>query len=89
MTAKALGFKKGDFVTTGYFPAIVAGHVNTSTPLCEVWGVEHECGSAYANELRRISFVEFCELAGRYGHLPNANDAILPAARESLAQARR
>ena len=46
-TAKALGFKKGDFVHTGTFPGIVIGDVDTATPRCEVFGLEHEIGSAY------------------------------------------
>ncbi len=58
-TAKALGFKKGDFVHTGLFPGILIGDVHTTTPLCEVWGLEHECGSAYANELRKLTYDEF------------------------------
>lgn len=54
-TAKSLGFKKGDFVMSPMFPAIITGHANTATPSIEAWGWEHECGSAYAVELRMIS----------------------------------
>lgn len=44
---------------TPAFPAVIISDAHTTTPCCEVWGIEQECGSAYANELRRISFAEF------------------------------
>jgi hypothetical protein len=66
-TAKALGFKKGDFVHTGSFPAIVIGDVHTAAPTVEAWGYEHEMGSAYADNLTLLSWKEFQDLAGRYG----------------------
>lgn len=55
-TAKALGFKKGDLIHTGVFPGIIVGDAHTATPLCEVWGIEHEMGSAYAADLRKMSY---------------------------------
>jgi len=64
-TAKALGFKKGNFVSIGgMFVGIIIGDVHTSTPCQETWGFEHETGSAYADELRKISPQEF--LNNRY-----------------------
>lgn len=70
MTAKALGFKKGDFVFTGVFPGIIISDVHTSTPCCEVWGVEHEMGSAYATDLKKLTKAEFLASAERYGFSP-------------------
>ena len=58
-TGKSLGFKKGEFVWTGAFPGIIISDVRTYAPCCEVWGFEHEMGSAYATDLRKISFDEF------------------------------
>lgn len=58
-TAKSLGFSKGDLVHTGLFPGIIIGHANTGTPLCEVWGVEQELGSVYAEDLSRLSWPNF------------------------------
>lgn len=56
MTAKARGFRKGDYALTGYgFVAKLISMVHTTTPLCEVWGLEHEFGSVYADELIKIS----------------------------------
>lgn len=68
-TAKSLGINKGDFVMTGAgFPAIVIGQAHTATPLCEVWGFEHECGSDYAERLSKITKVQFTESAGYKKH---------------------
>lgn len=66
-TAKKLGFKKGDFVHTGSFPGIIIGDVHTRTPTCEVWGFEHEMGSAYAGDLTLLSWPDFKALANRFG----------------------
>jgi hypothetical protein len=66
-TGKALGLKKGDFVFTGAFPGIIIGEVHTRTPLCEVWGLEHESGSVYASELRKLRKEEFVALARQFG----------------------
>ncbi len=74
-SAKSLGFAKGDFVFTGMFPGIIIGDAHTSTPLCEVWGIEQEMGSCYASDLRRILYTEFVELLKQHGH----NDGGLSA----------
>lgn len=65
-SAKKLGYKKGDFVYTGAFPGILIGDVHTTTPLCEVWGIEHECGGCYASDLRRLTFTEFKAMVQQY-----------------------
>lgn len=83
-TAKALGFKKGDFVHTGSFPGIIVGDVHTRTPTCEVWGFEHETGSAYAEDLTLLNWEDFQMLAKRYGFDGNAYD---PAAKEAIQRA--
>lgn len=67
-SAKKLGFKKGDFVFTGTFPGIIIGDVHTWTPTCEVWGFEHECGSVYAHELKRLTREEFMAMAKGLGY---------------------
>ncbi len=72
-TAKALGFKKGDFVFTGMFPAIIISDAHTATPCCEVWGIEHESGSVYAHELRRITKDEFINACIDQGHVVPLN----------------
>lgn len=69
-TAKKLGFKKGDFVYTGAFPAIIISDAHTSTPCCEVWGFEQEMGSVYASDLRAISAGEFLRMCEENGHNP-------------------
>jgi hypothetical protein len=66
-TAKELGFKKGDFVHTGAFPAVIIADAHTRTPLCEVWGFEHELGSAYAEDMALLNWPTFKSLAERYG----------------------
>ena len=83
-TGKKLGFKKGDFVHTGAFPGIVIGDVHTATPLCEVWGFEHEMGSAYAADLTPMTWENFQGVARRYGfdgtaHSEVAKNAITAA----------
>lgn len=68
-TAKALGFKKGDLVRTEMgFPGVIIGEAHTRAPLLEVWGLEQEMGSAYAEELERIDRERFTLLAMQYGH---------------------
>lgn len=84
-TAKKLGFTKGDFVHTGAFPAVVIGDVHTRTPLCEVWGFEHEMGSAYAEDLAPMTWEEFKAEAGRYGFDGTAHSDV---ARKAIEQAR-
>ena len=69
-TGKSLGFKKGDFVFTGAFPGIIISDVHTFAPCCEVWGIEQEMGSAYATDLRHISFGEFLQQCAVLGHNP-------------------
>jgi hypothetical protein len=61
VTGKNRGFVKGDFVFTGAFPGIIVSDVHTFAPVCEVWGFEHESGSAYAKDLVKLSFVQFKE----------------------------
>jgi hypothetical protein len=68
MTGKKLGFKVGDLVSTGSFPAVIISDVNTSTPCCEVFGFEQESGSAYATDLKHLSVGEFVQQALRNGH---------------------
>lgn len=67
-SAKKLGFKKGDFVWTGIFPGIVVSQVHTSTPVCEVWGIEHESGGVYSTDLKKIGRVTFNSLVAQQGH---------------------
>jgi hypothetical protein len=66
-TGKSLGFVKGDFVLTPAFPGIIISDVHTYAPCCEVWGWEHEMGSAYAHELQKINKEQFMEYAKQYG----------------------
>ena len=65
-TAKALGFKKGDYAINqmGWVCKLIQ-YVNTTTPMCEVWGFEHEFGSVYANELNKISEQEALRIIER------------------------
>lgn len=65
-TGKSLGFKKGDFVFTGAFAGIIISDVHTYAPCCEVWGFAHEMGSAYATDLRHISYEGFKATAREY-----------------------
>jgi len=83
-TAKGLGFRKGEFVHTGAFPGIIIGDVHTRTPTCEVWGFEHEMGSAYAEDLALLSWQDFEALAKRYGF---DGTAYSEAAKEAIKQA--
>jgi hypothetical protein len=90
-TGKRLGFKKGDFVHTGAFPGIVIGDVNTGAPTCEVWGYEHEMGSAYADDLVLLNWPTFESLAKRYGfdgtaYSETAKEAIKNAKERATAQ---
>lgn len=84
-TGKALGFKKGDFVHTGAFPGIIISDVQTFAPCCEVWGFEHEMGSAYAEDMTLLTWENFQELAKRYGFDGTAGSKT---AREAIAQAK-
>ena len=84
-TAKALGFKKGDFVHTGAFPGIVIGDAHTRTPTCEVWGMEHEMGSAYADDLVLLNWPTFKSLAERYGFDEKAYSEV---AKEAIKNAK-
>jgi hypothetical protein len=79
-TGKSLGFKKGDFVHTGAFPAIIISDVHTFAPCCEVWGIEHEMGSAYATDLKKLTFAEFIEMARPYGYNGQAFSDVARAA---------
>jgi len=68
-TAKAMGFVKGDFAIDrefGFIHKLIQG-LNTATPLCEVWGFEHEFGSAYAENLTKISEEEARQLISERG----------------------
>ena len=90
-TAKSLGFKKGDFVHTGAFPGIIVSDAHTRTPTCEVWGYEHESGSAYADDLVLLNWPTFKSLAERYGfdgtaYAEAAKEAIQRAQAHSAAQ---
>jgi len=66
-TGKARGFAKGDFVWTGAFPGIIISDVHTFAPCCEVWGFEHEMGSAYAEDLIKMEPLKWAEAARKYG----------------------
>jgi hypothetical protein len=68
-TAKSLGFKKGDFILTeAGFPGILISDINTGTPCAEVWGFEHEGGSVYADQIRKVSYDDFWSACEAYGH---------------------
>lgn len=84
-TGKALGFKKGDFVHTGAFPGIIISDVQTFAPCCEVWGLEHEMGSAYAEDMTLLTWENFQELAKRFGFDGTADSKT---AREAIAKAK-
>ncbi len=90
-TGKKLGFKKGDFVHTGAFPGIIISDVHTFAPVCEVWGYEHESGSAYADDLVLLNWPTFESLAKRYGfdgsaYAATAKEAIKNAQDRAAAQ---
>lgn len=71
MTGKKLGLKVGDLVVTGAgFAAVIISDVNTHTPCCEVFGIEQECGSDYAESIVKVSIGRWLELAKGYGHTP-------------------
>lgn len=61
-------FKVGDLVFTGAFPAIIISDVRTSTPCCEVFGFEQECGSVYATDLKPLPKDDWLRLAAANGH---------------------
>jgi malonyl CoA-acyl carrier protein transacylase len=54
-TAKALGFKKGDWVHYGAWYAKIIGMVHTATPLCFVFGWAEEAGSVYAHDIVKMN----------------------------------
>jgi hypothetical protein len=86
-TGKKLGFKKGDFVHTGAYPGIIISDVQSFAPVCEVWGHEHESGSAYADDLVLLNWPTFESLAKRYGFDGSAYSKVAKEAIKS-AQAR-
>lgn len=61
-------FKVGDLVWTGAFPAIIISDVRTSTPCCEVFGFEQECGSVYATDLRPLPKDDWLLACAANGH---------------------
>lgn len=88
-SAKKLGFKKGDFIHTGLFPGIIIGDAHTSTPLCEVWGIECEIGSAYATDLKHISFNDFQVMVRHYnpGMLDIGGSAYSEISKKAIQEA--
>jgi len=32
----------------------ISGEINTSSPFCEIWGLEHGFGNVFADELKKI-----------------------------------
>jgi len=87
-TGKSLGFKKGDFVFTGAFPGIIISDVHTFAPCCEVWGIEHEGGSAYATDLQKLTYQEFTYMIKQQGYteLSPFSDVSRQAIREAESQ---
>lgn len=67
-SAKKLGYAVGQLVWTGSFPAVIVGDVHTTTPTCEVWGVEQETGSVYAKDLAPLKTAGFIEEVQVQGH---------------------
>jgi len=56
-TAKALGFRKGEWVLltdSGWYAKLLSD-VHTKTPVCYVLGFCHEAGSVYSNTLSKLS----------------------------------
>ena len=52
-------FTRGDTVQTSFgFPAVVAGRSAKMTTMCEVFGMAHETGSVYTEDLEPISQAE-------------------------------
>ena len=88
VTGKSLGFKKGDIVHTGAFPGIIISDVHTFAPCCEVWGFEHECGSAYAKDLKKLSFQEFTRLLKAYGHDTENIETYSEVSKKAIKEAR-
>ncbi len=62
--------KKGAFVVTSVgFPAVVQDNYhNRTTRLLEVWGLAHEWGSEWADELKPASKESFETLKELYKH---------------------
>lgn len=89
VTAKFLGFKRGDFVDTGAFPGVVVAYVDTYQPVVEVWGMERGLISVYAKNLRRISFGEFQESVRLHEPGTTLIEGITKAAKEAIRTAER
>lgn len=56
-TAKALGFRKGEWVLltdSGWYAKLLSD-VHTKTPVCFVLGFAYEAGSVYSNTLAKLS----------------------------------
>jgi hypothetical protein len=68
MKASDMGIMKGQLVYTGAFPGVVIGSLNTGTPMCEVYGIEQEMGSVYADDIRPLTVEEFKSMVVRLGH---------------------
>ena len=66
-TAKKLGFKKGDLVFTGMFPAVLCQDAHLTTPMVEAFGMAVEMGSCYAENLSHLSDEEFARLVKAQG----------------------
>lgn len=47
--------------STGFVGIVQDGYVDRSTRLCEVWGLAHEWGSVYADDIVEISDEDFRE----------------------------
>jgi len=89
ITGKSRGFQKGDFVFTGAFPGIIISDVHTFAPCCEVWGFEHEGGSAYAKDLRKLSFDAFVVEIEAQGYTLDTLEPFSDVSRRALAEARK
>lgn len=84
ITGKQMGLKKGDFVFTGAFPGIIISDVHTFAPCCEVWGIEHELGSAYAADMRKLTREEFLQQCADMGYSAEKLDPIAAVSIEAL-----
>ena len=67
ITGKSKGLVKGDLIYTGAFPGIIISDVHTFAPCCEVWGFEHELGSAYAKDMVKMKTKAWLILAREHG----------------------
>ena len=85
-TAKKLGLVKGDFIITSMrWAGIIISDAHTATPCCEVWGLEHEMGSCYAEELYKCNFETFEKLAKDFGY---DGSAYAEVSKKAIAKAR-